>query len=242
MQQKYLKIISNTALNPVTYEMVLAGEGIKMRAGQFAELSVDGFFLRRPISVCASEDDRLTLVYKIVGQGTKKMSVICENDGCDALIGLGNGFDTEGVKKPLLIGGGIGCAPLFELARVFAEQGITPVTALAFKSKEEVFYADRFAAYGEVIIATDDGSLGYKGNAVQTVKRLNPEFDRYYACGPSVMLRAVKDFSLDGQLSLEARMGCGFGACMGCSIKTTDGFKRVCKEGPVFDAETVIFE
>jgi dihydroorotate dehydrogenase electron transfer subunit len=247
MKQQILVVKSNRQLNAGVWEIVFTGENLAMRAGQFVDITVEGLYLRRPMSVCDSSENALTVLYKNVGEGTKKMTLLKQGDKADVLTHLGNGFALNGVKKPLLIGGGIGCAPLYGLAREFAANGIKPRIILGFRNKDELYYKNEFEALGDVVIATDDGSCGVKGNAVcalnliASVKEENP-FDRYYACGPNVMLKAAQSFSVKGQLSLEARMGCGFGVCMGCSIKTTEGFKRVCKEGPVFDADTVLFE
>ena len=209
-----------------------------MRAGQFVELSVPGFYLRRPISVADSADGVLTLLVKEVGEGTKKLRTIKSGDTVDALTGLGNGFDLN-AEKPLLVGGGIGCAPLYKLAKDFAAAGVRPTAVLGFRNAAEVYYAEEFARFCDVVIATDDGSAGVRGNAVSAAEGI--DFDRFYACGPQVMLRAAAQKLVYGQVSLEARMGCGFGACMGCSIKTTKGYARVCKEGPVFEAEEVVW-
>lgn len=245
MQKKILTIKSNERVADGIYEMKLEGDGLNMIAGQFVEIALDGFFLRRPISVCDCDEQSLTLVYKVVGQGTKDMSKSNVGRQLDVLTHLGNGFGIIGANKPLLIGGGIGCAPLYKLAKKFNKMGIRPSIVLGFRNADEIYYKDKFAALGDLYIATDDGSEGTKGNAVSLLKKMciknELSFDRYFACGPAVMLKALQSFSANGQLSMEARMGCGFGACMGCSIVTTNGFKRVCKEGPVFEAEEVIF-
>lgn len=242
MEKKLLEIKSNRKLNESTYEMVLSGDGLDMKAGQFVELSIDGYFLRRPISVCDCKENELTLVYKVVGSGTKTMKTLDFSTKLDTLTDLGNGFDFINSKQPLLIGGGIGSAPLYKLAKEFNKLGIKPTIVLGFRNKNEVFYQKEFESVGNLIIATDDGSFGIKGNAVQVVKSQNIQFDRYFACGPMIMMKYLSKLSLDGQMSLEARMGCGFGACMGCSIMTKQGAKRVCKEGPVFDAEILEFD
>lgn len=237
MKREILSVISCRDLNAGVYELVLSGAS-DMRAGQFVELSVPGFYLRRPISVADSADGVLTLLVKEAGEGTKKLRTVKSGDTVDALTCLGNGFDTN-AEKPLLVGGGIGCAPLYKLAKDFAAAGVRPTAVLGFRNAAEVYYAEEFARFCDVVIATDDGSAGVRGNAVSAAEGI--DFDRFYACGPQVMLRAAAEKLRHGQVSLEARMGCGFGACMGCSIKTTKGYARVCKEGPVFEAEEVVW-
>lgn len=242
MQEKFLKVVSNKRLNDCTYELVLSGEKLKMKSGQFVELKLDGFYLRRPFSVASCDENSLTLLYKVIGLGTRQMTKIKTNETLSVLTDLGKGFDLDKAKKPLLIGGGIGIAPLYQLAREFSELGIKPTILLGFRNSAEAFYIDEFKKFGNTIIATDDGSLGERGNAVMVLKSSQIDFDFYYSCGPMVMLKSLAEFSTTGQLSLETRMACGFGACMGCTIMTTDGAKRVCKDGPVFDAEKVVFE
>lgn len=237
MKREILSVISCRDLNAGVYELVLSGAS-DMRAGQFVELSVPGFYLRRPISVADSADGVLTLLVKEAGEGTKKLRTVKSGDTVDALTDLGNGFDLN-AEKPLLVGGGIGCAPLYKLAKDFAAAGVRATAVLGFRNAAEVYYAEEFARFCDVVIATDDGSAGVRGNAVSAAEGI--DFDRFYACGPQVMLRAAAQKLRHGQVSLEARMGCGFGACMGCSIKTTKGYARVCKEGPVFEAEEVVW-
>lgn len=237
MKREILSVISCRDLNAGVYELVLSGAS-DMRAGQFVELSVPGFYLRRPISVAGCADGVLTLLVKEAGEGTKKLRTVKSGDTVDALTCLGNGFDLN-AEKPLLVGGGIGCAPLYKLAKDFAAAGVRATAVLGFRNAAEVYYAEEFARFCDVVIATDDGSAGVRGNAVSAAEGI--DFDRFYACGPQVMLRAAAQKLRHGQVSLEARMGCGFGACMGCSIKTTKGYARVCKEGPVFEAEEVVW-
>ena len=237
MKREILSVISCRDLNAGVYELVLSGAS-DMRAGQFVELSVPGFYLRRPISVADSADGVLTLLVKEVGEGTKKLRTVKSGDTVDALTDLGNGFDAN-AEKPLLVGGGIGCAPIYKLAKDFAAAGVRATAVLGFRNAAEVYYAEEFSRFCDVVIATDDGSAGVRGNAVSAAEGI--DFDRFYACGPQVMLRAAAEKLVYGQVSLEARMGCGFGACMGCSIKTTKGYARVCKEGPVFEAEEVVW-
>ena len=237
MRQQTLTLLSCRALNASVYELILAGAE-EMRAGQFVELSVPGFYLRRPISVADSEDGRLTLLVKEVGEGTKKLRTLQEGARLDVLTSLGRGFDLS-ARTPLLVGGGIGCAPLYKLAKDFAAAGVRPRAVLGFRNAEEIYYAEEFARYCDVTVATDDGSRGVKGNAVSVAEDI--PHDRFYACGPQIMLRAAAQKLGEGEVSLEARMGCGFGACMGCSIVTVNGYARVCKEGPVFDAKEVVW-
>ena len=226
MKREILSVISCRDLNAGVYELVLSGAS-DMRAGQFVELSVPGFYLRRPISVADSADGVLTLLVKEAGEGTKKLRTVKSGDTVDALTGLGNGFDTN-AERPLLVGGGIGCAPLYKLAKDFAAAGVRPTAVLGFRNAAEVYYAEEFARFCDVVIATDDGSAGVRGNAVSAAESI--DFDRFYACGPQVMLRAAAEKLVYGQVSL-----------MGCSIKTTKGYARVCKEGPVFEAEEVVW-
>ncbi len=241
MIEQNLTVVSNIQLNGLIYEMVLEGNFGAMRSGQFVELKLGGFYLRRPISVSEISANTITLAYKVVGSGTDAMTRLKAGDKINTLCELGNGFELN-ARKPLLVGGGIGVAPLYELAKTFVSKGIKPTMLLGFKNSSEIFYVEKFEKLGDVILTTDDGSCGYKGNTVEYLKNNKVMFDRYYACGPMVMMKYIKELSSAGDMSLEARMGCGFGVCMGCSIKTTEGYKRVCKEGPVFDAQTLIFE
>jgi len=241
MECKALTVQSNQPLNPAVWELKLAGDGLTAQSGQFIELEIEGCTLKRPFSVADCQDGVMTVLYKVIGEGTRRMTDLREGDKVNALTNLGRGFDIASAAKPLLIGGGIGAAPLYLLAKEFVKKGIEPVVLLAFRCAEEVYYLDEFDALGSVLVSTDNGSLGYQGNALEALKEYSPLFDTYYACGPLPMLRALAGWSDKGQLSLEARMGCGFGACMGCSIMTTKGPQRVCKEGPVFAAGEVMF-
>lgn len=236
-------IESNEPLTAAVWRMVLAGDTqYIVRPGQFVNIALDGRFLRRPISVCDCEPGRLTLIYKVVGDGTADMSRMKAGAELDLLTGLGNGFSLhEGVQRPLLVGGGVGVPPLYMLARRLLESGARPTAILGFNTASEIFYADEFRALGvEVIIATADGSAGVRGFVTDALNGV--DFDYFYACGPMPMLRALCSATdCDGELSLEERMGCGFGACMGCSCKTADGgYKRICKEGPVFRRDELI--
>lgn len=241
MKEVSLTITKNIPLNLDTYKMVLRGDTAGLKAGQFLELTVPGFFLRRPFGIADSTDNSLTILYKNVGQGTAAMTTLKEGQVLSALIGLGNGFNLKKSKKPLVIGGGIGIAPLYKLCKEFNAMGIKPQIVLGFRGSDDAFYIDEFAKLGNVTVSTDDGCIGFFGNAVECVDFHLPDYDYYFACGPLVMLKNLAARDTQGEISLEARMGCGFGACMGCSIQTTKGARRVCKEGPIFSAGEVIF-
>ena len=245
MQRVVLTVTKNEALTPLIYEMHLAGDvsGVT-RAGQFVEIALDGLYLRRPISVCNYEEGELTLIYKVVGKGTDLMSQMAEGTQLDVLTGLGNGFNIEHeCKKPLLVGGGVGVPPLYRLTRDLIARGKDVTVMLGFNTEAEIFYAEKFEEAGaKVIIATADGSVGIKGFVTNAIAESGVEADYFYSCGPLPMLKALcQSLEIDGEVSLEERMGCGFGICMGCSIQTTKGAKRVCKEGPVFKKEEVIW-
>ena len=245
MQRVVLTVIKNEALTPLIYEMHLAGDvsGVT-RAGQFVEIALDGLYLRRPISVCNYEEDELTLIYKVVGKGTDWMSQMAEGTQLDVLTGLGNGFNIDHeCNKPLLVGGGVGVPPLYRLTRDLIARGKDVTVVLGFNTESEIFYAEKFEEAGaKVIIATADGSVGIKGFVTNAIAESGVEADYFYSCGPLPMLKALcQSLEIDGEVSLEERMGCGFGICMGCSIQTTKGAKRVCKEGPVFKKEEVIW-
>lgn len=245
MQRSFLKITSNRQLAPSIYEMRLEGDTSAISsAGQFVEISLEGFFLRRPISVCDYSGDSLTLVYKCVGRGTRVMSDLQTGTVLDVLCGLGNGFNVEQpCSHALLVGGGVGTPPLYALARQLKAKGRRVTVVLGFNAASEIFYREQFEALGvEVVIATADGSEGVRGFVTDAIKTLDGTFDYLYSCGPLPMLRALSEqCDVDGELSLEERMGCGFGVCMGCSIMTRSGAKRVCKEGPVFKKEDIIW-
>ena len=243
MENVVLKIASNKQVGKDVFEMILEGDLSSIKnPGEFVEIKLDGYYLRRPISVCEFDNNSLTLLYKVLGHGTKDMSFYKEGKELDVLVNLGNGFDVSLSCKPLLVAGGIGIAPMFALARKFNELGIKPTLIYGAAKKDDIVLVEKLSELTNLILCTDDGSIGYKGNPVSYLKEHNVEFDKYYACGPQVMLKYLALYSTSGYVSLEARMGCGFGACMGCSIKTTNGPKRVCKEGPVFEASEVIFE
>ena len=245
MQRVILTVTKNEALTPLIYEMHLAGDvsGVT-RAGQFVEIALDGLYLRRPISVCNYEDGELTLIYKVVGKGTDLMSQMAEGTELDVLTGCGNGFNIDHeCEKPLLVGGGVGVPPLYRLTRDLIARGKEVTVVLGFNTESEIFYAEKFEEAGaKVIIATADGSVGIKGFVTNAIAESGVGADYFYSCGPLPMLKALcQSLEIDGEVSLEERMGCGFGICMGCSIQTTKGAKRVCNEGPVFKKEEVIW-
>ncbi len=223
--------------------MRLSGDTSDITApGQFVNLKLDGFFLRRPISVCDSEDGVLTLIYKVVGKGTEYMSTLAIGEKLDILTGLGNGYDlTASGEKPLLVGGGVGVPPLYKLAKELIKAGKSVTVILGFNTKNEVFWEEEFAKIGAtVIVATVDGSSGVRGFVTDAMKDL--DYTYFYSCGPEPMLKALYSASVtSGEMSFEERMGCGFGACMGCSCKTVTGNKRICKEGPVLKKEDIIW-
>ena len=243
MKQSIFTITEHTALTKDVYRMVLAGDTSAITAsGQFVNILLDGFFLRRPISVCDWDAETLTIVYKVVGHGTEAMSKMVKGQALDILTGLGNGYDlTVAGDKPVLLGGGVGVPPMYGCAKKLVEQGIKPTVILGFNTKDEVFYEDEFKALGcETIVTTVDGSHGVKGFAVAPLE--NMDYTYFYTCGPEPMLKAVYNATTtSGQMSFEERMGCGFGACMGCSCKTLTGYKRICKEGPVMQKEEIVW-
>ena len=244
MKQGIFTIISNEALTDSVYKMVLSGDTSAIIAsGQFVNIQLAGKFLRRPISVCDYDSQTLTIVYKVVGKGTEQMSVMSAGEQLDILTGLGNGYDLSlSGDKPVLLGGGVGVPPMYNLAKKLIALGKDVTVILGFNTKSEVFYEEEFKALGcNVIVATADGSHGVKGFATTPLAELN--YTYFYTCGPEPMLKAVyKATSTSGQMSFEERMGCGFGACMGCSCKTLTGYKRICKEGPVMKKEEILWE
>ena len=243
MKQSIFQILSNTALTDSVFKMVLSGDTSAITApGQFVNIQLDGLFLRRPISVCDYNKNTLTLVYKVVGKGTEKMSRMMPGTQLDLLTGLGNGYDlTLSGERPVLLGGGVGVPPLYNLAKKLIAQGKDVTVILGFNTKSEIFYEDAFQALGcTVLVTTVDGSYGVKGFATDA---LPEDYTYFYTCGPEPMLKAVyRATSTSGQMSFEERMGCGFGACMGCSCKTLTGNKRICKDGPVMKKEEILWE
>ena len=242
MKQSLFEIKENVALTKTVYRLRLIGDTDGIRAGQFVNIKLDGFFLRRPISVCDSEDGTLTLLYKVVGHGTEAMSKMLPGQTLDLLTGLGNGYNAmPSGDNPLLIGGGVGVPPLYKLAKELVRKGSSVTVILGFNTKDEVFYEEEFKALGaKVIVTTADGSYGTKGFVTGPMAEL--DYSYFFTCGPEPMLKAIYDKSLtSGQFSFEERMGCGFGACMGCSCKTKYGNKRICRDGPVLVKEEIIW-
>ena len=243
MKDVLLKLEKNIEIAKNTYLWELSGDISDITAsGQFVNIKLDGFFLRRPISVCDAEGDRLTIIFKAVGQGTEMMAKANVGEKFSVLTGLGNGYDlTKSGDKPLLIGGGAGVPPMYMLCKQLIREGKCPTVILGFNTASEVFYKDEFEALGaKVLIATADGSVGIKGFVTNAMEGV--DYSYFYTCGPEPMLKAVYKASVtSGQMSFEERMGCGFGACMGCSCKTLTGYKRICKEGPVMEKEEILW-
>ena len=236
-------IASNEPLTESVWRMVLVGDTQYLTApGQFVNIAIEGCYLRRPISVCDYDEKSITLIYKVVGRGTEIMSRMQAGEKLDVLTGLGNGFSlSASTEQPLLIGGGVGVPPLYNLAKKLKAAGKRVQVVLGFNRADEIFYAEEFAALGvDLHIATVDGSVGIKGFVTDAMKEM--EFDYVYTCGPLPMLKAIYAATeCDGEYSFEERMGCGFGACMGCSCQTKKGSKRICKEGPVLKRDEIIF-
>ena len=243
MKQGIFEIALNTPLNQLVYKMVLKGDVSAItNAGQFINIKIEGLFLRRPISVCDLDNDSVTIIYKVVGKGTERLSQMNVGDKLDVLTGLGNGYNLSlSGDNPVLIGGGVGVPPMYLLAKRLIEKGVKPTVILGFNNKEEIFYEKEFAELGlDVLVTTVDGSYGIKGFVTDAIKDVN--YTYFYTCGPEPMLKAIyKASQTSGQMSFEERMGCGFGACMGCSCKTLTGNKRICKEGPVMTKEEIIW-
>ena len=242
MKEVELTITKNEKVSKDIYLMRLEGDVSEIKnCGEFINITLPSHYLRRPISVSDFGDGYVDILFKVIGLGTKDMTAYKPGLKLDVLVGLGNGFDITKAKKPVLVAGGIGVAPLIGLAKGFNKLGIKPTFIYGARSKDDIVMTDLIEKYADLKVCTDDGSLGFKGNAVAYLKSLNLDFDYYYACGPQIMLKFLAADFKNGEVSLEARMGCGFGACMGCSIETTNGPKRVCKEGPVFEASEVKF-
>ena len=243
MKQGFFEIIENKPLTNSVYKMVLKGDTSAIIApGQFVNILLNGLYLRRPISVCDVTGDLLTIIYKVVGKGTAQLSEMTEGS-LDLLTGLGNGYDLSvSGDRPVLLGGGVGVPPMYMLCRKLIAEGKQVRVILGFNTKSEVFYEAEFKKLGaEVTVTTVDGSYGVKGFVTDALK--NMDYTYFYTCGPEPMLKAVYKASLtSGQMSFEKRMGCGFGACMGCSCKTITGYKRICKEGPVMRKEEILWE
>ncbi len=242
MKQSIFEIVSNKALTANVYRMELRGDTSAITApGQFVNIQLEGMYLRRPISVCDVQGDILTIVYKVVGKGTEAMSCM-ESGKLDILTGLGNGYDlTLAGEKPVLLGGGVGVPPMYLLAKRLIALGKEVQVILGFNTASEIFYEQEFKALGcAVTVTTVDGSYGLKGFVTDALKTM--DYTHFYTCGPEPMLKAVYRASVtSGQMSFEERMGCGFGACMGCSCKTLTGYKRICKDGPVMMKEEILW-
>jgi len=243
MKQGFFEIIENIPLTETVFKMVLKGDVSGITApGQFVNIKLAGLYLRRPISVCDVSEGKLTIIYKAVGKGTKLMSQM-KAGKLDVLTGLGNGYDLScSGNEPVLIGGGVGVPPLYLLAKRLIAEGKHINVILGFNSAAEIFYEAEFKALGaNVTVTTVDGSYGVKGFVTDALKDIS--YSYFYTCGPEPMLKAVyKASATSGQMSFEKRMGCGFGACMGCSCKTITGYKRICKEGPVMRKEEILWE
>ena len=237
------KIVSNKPLTKDVFEMILSGNTSAITApGQFINIKLDGFYLRRPISICDYDNNTVTILYKVVGGGTEAMSRLESGAELDILCGLGNGFDvSKSGEKPVLIGGGVGVPPLYNLCKKLIESGKKVTVILGFNTASEIFYKEKFESLGaEVYVSTVDGSSGVKGFVTDVLK--NIDYDYFFTCGPMPMFRAIEKIaSSSGQYSFEERMGCGFGACMGCSCKTKYGNKRICRDGPVLEREEIIW-
>lgn len=244
MTKGYFEILSNEKIALDTYEMQLGGDTSALTMpGQFVNIAIDGLYLRRPISVCHYEPGRLTIIYKVVGKGTEIMSQMTKGQKLDLLCGLGNGFDVtraEG-RRAAVIGGGVGVPPMYDVAARLVKMGVDVTAILGFATKEAAFYIERFEELGaKVLVTTDDGTLGIKGFVTDALRQT--DCDYYFACGPKPMLAGLHRTGIEGQLSFEERMGCGFGACMGCTCHTLVGYKRICQDGPVFLSSEVTFD
>ena len=243
MTQGFYEILSNVTIAKDIYEMVLGGDTSAITApGQFINIKVEGFYLRRPISICDWDEKTITILFKTVGEGTQRLSEMKVGEKLDILVGLGNGFDVNACgENPLLVGGGIGTPPMYGLCKKLLAMGKKPAVILGFASECDVVYDGKFEELGvETRIATVDGTRGVKGFVTHAMDGLG--YDYFYACGPIPMLRALCDATdTSGEVSFEERMGCGFGACMGCTCKTKYGNKRICRDGPVLKKEEVIW-
>ena len=240
MKRQLLKIDHLKKIQHAIFAMTLTGDCSEISApGQFINIKLDGFYLRRPISIYSFGPDFLTIIFKVVGEGTKALAEMQRGEFLDVLMPLGNGFDTtKGGKQPLLVGGGIGVPPLYGLAENLVDRGIIPQVVTGFNGKDDIILTKEFQVLGiEPVITTVDGSAGIKGFVTDAMRDMT--FDYVYTCGPEPMLKAVYDAAPDGQFSFEARMACGFGACMGCTRETKYGYKRICKDGPVLYKEEI---
>ena len=242
MKQSFFEITENRPLTKDVFRMTLRGDTSDVTAtGQFVNIKLDGLYLRRPISVCDWDAETLTIIYKVVGKGTEAMRRM-QSGRLDVLTGLGNGYDqSRAGDRPLLLGGGVGVPPMYALCKQLIAMGKKVSVILGFNTKDEIFYEEEFRALGaDVTVTTVDGSYGVKGFVTDAMKAL--DYTYFYTCGPEPMLKAVYAASTtSGQFSFEERMGCGFGACMGCSCKTKYGNKRICRDGPVLEKEEIIW-
>ena len=243
MTQGIYEIVLNEKLTDNVYKMIIKGDTSAITApGQFVNIKLEGKYLRRPISICDYSEKDITLIYKVVGVGTEQMAEMSEGESLDVLVGLGNGYSTaESGEKALLIGGGVGVPPLYNLCKKLISEGKEASVILGFNTKSEIFLYDDFKALGaQVTVATADGSFGVKGFVTDAMKDM--DYSYFYTCGPEPMFRAIESVAQSsGQYSFEERMGCGFGACMGCSCKTKYGNKRICKDGPVLKREEIVW-
>ena len=242
MQKSVFQIVENSPIAPGTYRLVLEGSAVE--EGEFVQIAVPGYYLRRPLSVCDWEDGRLTIVYRVVGAGTRALSEMGIGAELEVLTGLGRGFEPEACReKALLVGGGLGVPPLLLLAKRLKAQGKKVTAVLGFNKADEIILEKEFRAVcDEVVIATVDGTVGVKGFVTDAIRAAEPSFDYFYTCGPMVMMKAVCSvLEGPGEASLEERMGCGAGFCYGCSIQTKNGPRRVCKDGPVFKKEELLW-
>ena len=243
MNQGNFVIEANTQIAPGVFKLVLAGDtsGI-VKSGQFVDILIDGHFLRRPFSVCDWDAETVTVVYRTIGHGTQDLSAKKPGHVLDVLTGLGNGFDTSlSGSEPLLVAGGSGVPMMYALAKALIREGKTVTAVLGYRTKADIFLADEIAALGaKVIITTEDGSCGMKGYVTDAMKDLT--YTYFYTCGPEAMFKSIDAIaSTSGQFSFEARMGCGYGACMGCTCETKYGHKRICKDGPVLVREEIVW-
>ncbi len=243
MKQQIMTILENEKIAKDIMKMVLEGDTSSLsKPGQFINIKLEGKYLRRPISVCDYNDNSITIIYKIVGSGTEQMAFMKKGETLDILCGLGNGFDvSKSGDMPVLIGGGVGVPPMYGVCKELKNKGIKSKVILGFNSAEDVFYKSEFEALGaEVFVTTADGSFGTKGFVTDVLKGI--DYSYFFTCGPMPMFKAIEGVAkTSGQYSFEERMGCGFGACMGCSCKTKYGNKRICKDGPVLIREEIIW-
>ena len=243
MDQQFCTILENRPLTDLVWQMKLAADTRSVTApGQFVNLKLEGLYLRRPISICDWDDGSITLIYKVVGTGTEAMTALQAGQQIDTLVGLGNGYNLDkSGSAPLLIGGGVGVPPMYGLAKQLLAQGKDVTVILGFNTRDELFYEAEFRALGDrVFVTTVDGSYGTKGFVTDVMKGL--PYSYFYTCGPMPMFKAIEKTAVtSGQFSFEERMGCGFGACMGCTCKTKYGNKRICKDGPVLEREEIVW-